>query len=400
MYLETVDKFAELAAARTNFLKSHPAGFFISSMMAGIYVGLGIILIFCLGNDIDPSLRRLVMGTSFGIALTLVMFAGSDLFTGLTMFMTHGVLQKRASLGDLGRVWALSWLGNLAGSVLVAALFSAAGGGGLLFGKSTFLFDVATAKMTAPPLALFARAILCNWLVCLALWSASRVTSDAAKCILIFWCLFAFIGSGYEHSVANMTLLSLAPSILLLMTCFTRVAIVLAFVRSALQLQGSPGNQIIIGLSLFITYFVMAPVWEKINTNALVPYQEKKISSQEALDRASGYMRAFMLKQTRPKDVELFVSMAKLPPTRVEDLPLRVVTPSFIISELRTAFQMGFLILVPFILIDVVVSTVLMSMGMMMLPPATIAMPIKILLFVLVDGWALIVRSLIMSFGS
>ncbi len=210
MYLETVDKFAELAAARTNFLKSHPAGFFISSMMAGIYVGLGIILIFCLGNDIDPSLRRLVMGTSFGIALTLVMFAGSDLFTGLTMFMTHGVLQKRASLGDLGRVWALSWLGNLAGSVLVAALFSAAGGGGLLFGKSTFLFDVATAKMTAPPLALFARAILCNWLVCLALWSASRVTSDAAKCILIFWCLFAFIGSGYEHSVANMTLLSLA----------------------------------------------------------------------------------------------------------------------------------------------------------------------------------------------
>jgi flagellar biosynthetic protein FliP len=184
-----------------------------------------------------------------------------------------------------------------------------------------------------------------------------------------------------------MTLLSLAPSILLLMTCFTRVAIVLAFVRSALQLQGSPGNQIIIGLSLFITYFVMAPVWEKINTNALVPYQAKAISSQEALDRASGYMRAFMLKQTRPKDLELFISMAKLPPTRVEDLPLRIVTPSFIISELRTAFQMGFLIYVPFILIDIVVATVLMSMGMMMMPPSTLSLPLKLLLFVLVDGW-------------
>ncbi len=196
-----------------------------------------------------------------------------------------------------------------------------------------------------------------------------------------------------------MTLLSLAPSILLLMTCFTRIAIVLAFVRSALQLQGSPGNQIIIGLSLFITYFVMAPVWENINTNALTPYQEKKITSQEALDRGSGYLRGFMLKQTRPKDVELFVSMAKLPPTRVEDLPLRVVTPAFIISELRTAFQMGFLIYVPFILIDIVVATVLMSMGMMMMPPMTLSLPLKLLLFVLVDGWTLVVQSLVRSFG-
>jgi flagellar biosynthetic protein FliP len=200
-----------------------------------------------------------------------------------------------------------------------------------------------------------------------------------------------------------MTLLSLAPSILLLMTCFTRVAIVLAFVRSALQLQGSPGNQIIIGLSLFITYFVMAPVWENINTNALQPYQSTDpavhISSQVAMDRASGYIRAFMLKQTRPKDLELFVSMAKLPPTKVEDMPLRVVTPSFIISELRTAFQMGFLIYVPFILIDIVVATVLMSMGMMMMPPMTLSLPLKLLLFVLVDGWSLVVQSLVRSFG-
>ena len=195
------------------------------------------------------------------------------------------------------------------------------------------------------------------------------------------------------------TLLSLAPSILLLMTCFTRVAIVLGFVRSALQLQGSPSSQIIIGLSLFITFFVMAPVWDNINHHALEPYQAHKITSQQALDAASGDLRDFMLKQTRPKDVELFVSMAKLPPTKVEDLPLRVVTPAFIISELRTAFQMGFLIYVPFILIDIVVATVLMSMGMMMMPPMTISLPLKLLLFVLVDGWSLIVQSLVRSFG-
>ena len=163
--------------------------------------------------------------------------------------------------------------------------------------------------------------------------------------------------------------------------------------------QGTPPNTVIIGLSLFITYFVMAPVWENINTNALVPYQNKTISSQVAMDRASGYIRAFMLKQTRPKDLELFVSMAKLPPTRVEELPLRVVTPSFIISELRTAFQMGFLIYVPFILIDIVVATVLMSMGMMMMPPTTLSLPLKLLLFVLVDGWSLVVQSLVRSFG-
>jgi flagellar biosynthetic protein FliP len=191
------------------------------------------------------------------------------------------------------------------------------------------------------------------------------------------------------------TLLSLAPSILLLMTCFTRVAIVLGFVRSALQLQGSPGNQIIIGLSLFIT----APVWDGINHDALLPYQAHKLTSQQALEVASGKLRDFMLKQTRPKDVELFVSLAKLPPTTVEDLPLRVVTPAFIISELRTAFQMGFLIYVPFILIDIVVATVLMSMGMMMMPPTTLSLPLKLLLFVLVDGWSLIVQSLVRSFG-
>jgi flagellar biosynthetic protein FliP len=195
------------------------------------------------------------------------------------------------------------------------------------------------------------------------------------------------------------TLLSLAPSILLLMTCFTRIVIVLSFVRSALQLQGTPANQIIIGLSLFITYFVMAPVWENINRDAIAPYQAKQITGAQALDKASVQIRTFMLKQTRPKDVELFVAMAKLEPTSPDQLPLRVVIPAFIISELRTAFQMGFLIFVPFILIDLVVATVLMSMGMMMMPPTTISLPLKLLLFVLVDGWSLVVQSLVRSFG-
>ncbi len=195
------------------------------------------------------------------------------------------------------------------------------------------------------------------------------------------------------------TLLTLAPSIILLMTCFTRIVIVLSFVRSALSLQGTPANQIIIGLSLFITYFIMAPVWEKIDTNALQPYMAKTISSTQALDEAAKPIRAFMLKQARPKDIELFAAIAKIAPTAPENLPLKVVIPGFIISELRTAFQMGFLLFVPFILIDLVVGTVLMSMGMMMMPPATIAMPLKILLFVLVDGWELVVRSLVLSFG-
>lgn len=197
----------------------------------------------------------------------------------------------------------------------------------------------------------------------------------------------------------GITLLSLAPSIVLLMTCFTRIVIVLSFVRSALSLQGTPANQIIIGLSLFITYFIMQPVWSKIDETALQPYMTKQISSTQAMDEAAKPIRNFMLKQARPKDVELFVAIAKLPPTSPDQLPLKVVIPGFIISELRTAFQMGFLLFVPFILIDLVVATVLMSMGMMMMPPATISMPLKILLFVLVDGWELVVRSLVLSFG-
>ena len=196
------------------------------------------------------------------------------------------------------------------------------------------------------------------------------------------------------------TLLSLAPSIILLMTSFTRIVIVLSFVRSALSLQGTPANQIIIGLSLFMTYFIMEPVWKKIDANALQPYMANQITSEQAMSEASGPIRNFMLAQTRPKDLELFVALAKLPPTSPGELPLKVVIPGFIISELRTAFQMGFLLFVPFILIDLVVATILMSLGMMMMPPATISLPLKILLFVLVDGWELVTRSLLQSFAT
>ncbi len=195
------------------------------------------------------------------------------------------------------------------------------------------------------------------------------------------------------------TLLSMAPSIVLLTTCFMRIAIVLSFVRTALSLQSTPSSQIVIGLSLFLTFFIMAPTWERIDSEALTPYRAQQISSSEALERASVPIRSFMLKQTRPKDVELFMMLAKLGPTSPEKLPLKVVIPGFIISELRTAFQMGFLLFIPFILIDLVVATVLMSMGMMMMPPVTVSLPLKILLFVLVDGWNLIVRSVVLSFG-
>ena len=195
------------------------------------------------------------------------------------------------------------------------------------------------------------------------------------------------------------TLLTLAPSIVLLMTSFTRIVIVLSFVRTALSLQGTPANQIIIGLSLFMTLFIMGPVWGRINQEALKPYRDKTISTDQALEKASDQIRGFMLRQARPKDVELFASMARVENPAADQLPLKVVIPGFIISELRTAFQMGFLLFVPFILIDLVVATVLMSLGMMMMPPMTISLPLKLLLFVLVDGWSLIVRSLVQSFG-
>lgn len=210
MFLDTVDALANTAAQKAAFLKRSPGGFFVSSMMAGAFIGLGIILIFSLGSDVDPAYRSIVMGATFGIALTLVVFAGADLFTGHTMFMTHGVLRKKASMGDLAACWSLSWVGNLAGCIVLALIFVWGGGGAMLHSKSQWLMTVAAAKESAPVVSLVARATLCNWLVCLAIWMSARTSNDAAKCIVIWWCLFAFIGSGYEHSIANMTLLLIA----------------------------------------------------------------------------------------------------------------------------------------------------------------------------------------------
>lgn len=209
---------------------------------------------------------------------------------------------------------------------------------------------------------------------------------------------------GDDYSVAIqllvvMTLLSLAPSIIMLMTCFTRIVIVLGFVGRALGTTGVPSNQIIVGISLFLTFFIMGPTWNKIHDEALVPYQEHTISSADAFNIASGHMRNFMVRQTSQNDIEFFLGLADMGPTSVGELPMRVVIPSFILSELRRAFEMGFLIFVPFLIIDFIVASTLMSMGMMMMPPVVISLPFKILLFVLVDGWTLVVKSLVLSFN-
>ena len=197
-----------------------------------------------------------------------------------------------------------------------------------------------------------------------------------------------------------MTLLTLAPSLIMLMTSFTRIVIVLGFVRTALGVPSAPANQLLIGLSLFLTFFIMAPVWQDIQTNALDPYMAEQINSDEAMDRAVEPIRTFMLRQTRPGEVDFFLDLAGMGRTEVNDLPMRVVLPAFVVSELRTAFQMGFLIFIPFLVIDFLVASTLMSMGMMMMPPTMVALPLKLLLFVLVDGWQLVVRSLVQSFAS
>jgi len=196
-----------------------------------------------------------------------------------------------------------------------------------------------------------------------------------------------------------LTVLSLAPAILIMMTSFTRLVVVFSFLRHALGTQQMPPNQILIGLSLFLTFFIMTPVWSTVHEKALVPYQEKKISQGQALDEALKPVRQFMFKQTREKDLALFVNMAKISkPKNKEEIPTTVLLPAYMISELKTAFQIGCLLYIPFLIIDMVVSSILLSMGMMMLPPVMISLPFKALLFVLVDGWNLIVGSLVKSF--
>ncbi|MBI4610318.1 MAG: flagellar type III secretion system pore protein FliP [Candidatus Rokubacteria bacterium] len=199
--------------------------------------------------------------------------------------------------------------------------------------------------------------------------------------------------------VALLTVLALAPSILVLLTSFTRVLIVLSFLRHALGTAQMPPNQIIIGLSLFLTAFIMAPVGQEIHRNALAPYLARQIGPERALERGLAPVRAFMLRQTRERDLALMVDLSRSPrPNRPGDVQTHVLIPAFVISELRTAFQLSFVIFIPFLVIDMVVGSVLMSMGMLMLPPILVSLPIKILLFVMADGWHLVIRSLVTSY--
>lgn len=210
MYTETIANFVAAGNKKISILHRSPTAFFVSSMLAGAYVGMGIILIFSLGSQVPPEMRKLVMGATFAIALILVVIAGAELFTGHTMLMSLRRYQGVGTWGELGKLLATSWVGNFAGAAVLVCLFVMGGGGGLLSERDSLIMIAATEKMNAGAASLFARAVLCNWLVCLALWMCVRVSSDSARCIVIFWCLLAFIGSGYEHSVANMTLLLMA----------------------------------------------------------------------------------------------------------------------------------------------------------------------------------------------
>lgn len=197
-----------------------------------------------------------------------------------------------------------------------------------------------------------------------------------------------------------MTVLTLAPAIMIMMTGFTRFIVVLSFLRQAMGTPQMPPNQLLVGLSLFLTFFVMRPAFDEINQNALQPFLASKINQEQAADAALIPLRRFMFNQTRDTDLALFVKLAKIeaPKTR-QDIPTMVLVPSFIISELKTAFQIGFVIYLPFLVIDMVIAGVLMAMGMMMLPPVVISLPFKIMLFVLVDGWTLLIGSMVKSFG-
>ncbi|NUN69060.1 MAG: flagellar type III secretion system pore protein FliP [Bacteroidetes bacterium] len=196
-----------------------------------------------------------------------------------------------------------------------------------------------------------------------------------------------------------MTVLSLAPAILILTTAFTRIIVVLHFLKQAMGTPQMPPAQVLVGLALFLTFFVMAPVWDRVNTEAVQPYMNKKISVSAAYEKAVVPLREFMFRQTREEDLALFIKMSRMPkPATRTEVPVYVLIPAFAISELRMGFQIGFILFIPFLIIDMVVASVLMSMGMMMLPPSMVSLPFKILLFIMVDGWNLVIASLISSF--
>jgi flagellar biosynthetic protein FliP len=212
-------------------------------------------------------------------------------------------------------------------------------------------------------------------------------------------------GGGQSYTLSIQTLVALTaltflPAVLLMMTGFTRIIIVLSLLRSALGTQSTPPNQVLVGLALFLTMYVMSPVLEKVYVDAYLPWSQNKITFNDALERAEPPVKGFMLKQTREPDLALFIKLANVPtPKDAASTPIRVVVPAFVTSELKTAFQIGFLVFIPFLIIDLVVASVLMSMGMMMLSPVLISLPFKLMLFVLADGWTLLVGSLVASFA-
>ena len=201
------------------------------------------------------------------------------------------------------------------------------------------------------------------------------------------------------QAVLLLTVLSLAPAILMTTTCFTRIAVVLGFLRQGMGTTNTPSNQVLISLSLVLTFFVMAPVGREINQTVLQPLSRNELTTDQAMDKAAAPLKVFMLKHTRKKDISLFLSIAKAPaPQTKADVPLEVLVPAFLISELKTAFEIGFMIFLPFLIVDMVVASILLAMGMMMLPPVVISLPFKVLLFVMVDGWYLIIGSLVRGY--
>jgi flagellar biosynthetic protein FliP len=239
-------------------------------------------------------------------------------------------------------------------------------------------------------------------LLCLLLACGSAAAQSALPAVTVT----PGPGGSQTYSLTIQTLLFLTsltflPAILLMMTSFTRIIIVLSLLRQALGAAQAPPNQVLVGLSLFLTFFVMAPVLERIYTDAYVPFSDRRIGFNDALDRAAVPLKQFMLKQTRESDIAVFAKIANQPKLNgPEDVPMKILVPAYVISELKTAFQIGFVIFIPFLIIDLVVASVLMSMGMMMLSPVIISLPFKLMLFVLVDGWNLMVGSLVRSFYS
>ncbi|GAB1235636.1 flagellar type III secretion system pore protein FliP [Ferrigenium sp. UT5] len=241
------------------------------------------------------------------------------------------------------------------------------------------------------------------WLIVLSLFALS-IPAQAAESGLLALTSTPAAGGGQTYTFSLQTLilisaLTFLPAILLMMTGFTRIIIVLSLLRSAIGTPSSPPNQVLVGLALFLTFFVMAPVFDKIYSDAWLPYSENKISLQQAYDKGSAPLKTFMLRQTREPDLELFVRISNSEALQSpEEVPLPILVPAYVTSELKTAFQIGFVIFIPFLIIDMVVASVLMSMGMMMVSPALISLPFKIMLFVLADGWHLLIGSLVQSF--